>query len=133
MAGYNAPCTIVQWPVGASAIRKGQFVKLSSSVLVPASSQGEAVLGVATEDADASQTQPLSVCVFGECDVEVDDATLIKFDLITPKASGVAEKAAASDVVAGRILEVGAATASSAFEYRRAFIICAGAPYSVPA
>lgn len=131
-AGYNAPATIVQYPVGATAIRKGQLVKLSSSVLVPCSSQGEAAVGVALEDAEASRSQPLSVCIIGECDVEVDDAGLAKGDFFTPDTAGVAEEAATGDVVAGRILEAGAAAVSSQYAYARCYVLCGLAPYTIP-
>lgn len=123
------PQIIVKWPVGATAIRKGQFVKLSGGLLVPCAVQGEATLGVATEDAAASRSQPLSVVVWGEVDVEVADATLVVGSLITPATTGAAEIAASSDNVAGRVYEVGAAAVSGAYEYRRAFIFAAGPPY----
>lgn len=125
------PFVVVQWPVGATAIRKGQLVKLSSNVLVPCSSQGEAALGVATEDAAASRSQPLSVVVWGECDVEVSDATLAINSFFTTSTAGTAELAASGDVVAGRVYEVGAAAVSGTYEYRRAFVTCANAPYAI--
>lgn len=119
MAGYDAPASLVNIAAG-SAIRKGQIVKISSSAVIPCSSQGEAFFGVAIHDAASGELA--LVCVAGECSVEVDDATLVVGDFITTKATGVAEKAATSDVIVGMILEPGAAAVSGAFGYRRCVV-----------
>jgi len=122
MAGYDAPASLVNIAAGTGGFRKGQIVKRSAATVVACSAQGEAYFGVAIHDAAVGELA--LICVMGECDVEVDDATLVVGDFITTKATGVAEKAATSDFIVGMILEPGAATAGSAFGYRRCVVRC---------
>lgn len=103
-----------------ATVRKGQIVKISTGKVIPCSAQGEAFFGVAMSDAVLDQL--VQVCLAGECDVEVDDATLVVGDFVTTKATGVAEKAATSDFIVGMICEPGAAAVSGAFGYRRVIV-----------
>lgn len=111
---------VVNIKAGATAVRKGMICKISSNLLVPCSAQGEAFFGVPLNDAAAGQM--VAVCVAGECDVEVDDATIAVGSFVTTKASAVAEVAVTGDVIVGMALEPGAAAISSQYAYRRVAI-----------
>jgi len=114
--GYDSPASVVSINA-VVAVRKGQIVKLSGSSVTPCTAAGEAFFGVALYDAEAGKL--VSVCVSGECDVEVDDATLAIGSLAQTNASGRAIIVASGDHVVGTMLEPGAAVISSRAAYRR--------------
>lgn len=121
MAGYNAPRHVLNTiPAGVGGVRKGQIVKKVGNTIVPCSAQGEEMLGVALDDYPAGKN--VSVCIAGECDVEMDDATIAVGSWLTTKATGVAEVATAADRILGLALEPGRVGASGAFATYRVVV-----------
>lgn len=121
MAGYNGPRHVLNTlPAGAGGVRKGQIVKKSGSNIVACSAQGEEMIGVALND--YAEGKKVSVCVAGECDVEVDDAAIAIGSWLTTKATGVAEVAATGDRILGMALEPGAVAVSGQYAYRRVVV-----------
>lgn len=114
--GYDSPANIVSINAVA-AVRKGQIVKLSGTSVTPCNAAGEAFFGVAVNDGEADQ--PVAVCVGGECDVEVADATLAIGSLAQTDVNGRAILVGSGDNVVGTMLEPGAAVISSRAAYRR--------------
>lgn len=114
--GYDAPANVVSIRCGAD-VRKGQILKLSSGEVIPCSAAGENFFGIAIND--QVDGEMVAVCVGGECDVEVADATLAVSSYAQTDANGRAILAAASDYVVGTMLEPGAAVISSRAAYRR--------------
>ena len=117
--GYDSPASVVSINA-VVAVRKGQIVKLSGTSVTPCAAAGEAFFGVALYDADADSL--VAVCVSGECDVEVADASLAIGSLAQTDANGRAILVGSGDHVVGTMLEPGAAVISSRAAYRRIVI-----------
>lgn len=118
MAGWDNP-TIRKTMIAGATIRKGQFVKLSSGEVIPCSVLGEAVFGVAEND--AVDGVEVSVAIEGEVVVETDDATIgasNALSVIQTNADGRAVAHAAGTKV-GYMLEQGIAVVSGAAATRR--------------
>lgn len=120
MAGFDAPNIIKSFKAGA-VIKAGQIVKLSSGKVIPCSVLGEAFTGVATMDA-AAINDDVSVCIWGECDVQVADATIGVDNVLTrlrTDANGRAVPWATGSEQLGLALEVGYAVVDSKGARRR--------------
>lgn len=115
-SGYDAPSSVISIATGA-AVRKGQILKLSTGTVIPCSAAGETFFGIAVNSAESGEL--VAVCVSGECDVEVADASLVIGSLAQTDANGRAILAASADFVIGTMLEPGAAVESSRAAYRR--------------
>lgn len=111
--------------IAGAAVRKGQFVKISSTKVIPCSSQGENAFGVAEYDA-AADGDEVTVCVQGACAVEVNSASVVVGSYITTSTGGAAEPAASGDFVLGRALEAGSAASGGLNEYIRVVLDLSG-------
>lgn len=123
MAGFDFPSTRKTMVAGA-AVRKGQFVKLSSGKVIPCSVLGEAFFGVCDNDQPDINGE-VSVTIEGECVVETAVDTIGVDNALSPimtDASGRAVLFVTSNSCAGFILERGIALVSSTAATRRALI-----------
>ena len=110
--------------LAGSAVRKGQFVKISSATVIPCSAQGELAFGVALDD--AATGGEVTVCISGACAVEVNSASVVVGSQLTTTAAGTAEPAASADFILGRALEIGTAASGGLQEYIRINLNIAG-------
>jgi len=105
--------------VGATAVRKGQIVKLVGGLVVPCTVLGEAYYGVS--ELDCAPGTLGSVCVFGETEVETA-AVLIAGSVVRTDAAGRAVATAAASQSVGLLLEAGSAIIGSAAAYARVVV-----------
>lgn len=115
---YDSPKTVLRL-VAAAAIRKGQICKLSAGQATPCSVLGEAFAGIAENDAAAGEG--VTLCINGECDVEVADTSALMTEVMTD-ANGRAIAKTSTNVIVGLILEPGLAVNSGVATYSRCLV-----------
>lgn len=120
MAEFDNPNLIKSYKAGA-AIKAGLICKLSAGKVIPCSVLGEAFVGVATMDANAVDDL-VSICIWGECDVQVADDTIGVNGVLTrlrTDANGRAVPWLTGSEQLGFALEEGYAVVSSTGARRR--------------
>lgn len=123
-AGYDAPGHYKKFLVGATKIPKGIMCKLSGGLLVPCDTLGETGwVGVTTNDGEPGRE--VDVCIDGECQWQMDDATVganQALTLLTVNADGRAVAHSSTYSKIGWSMEGGAAAVSGAGRLTRVLI-----------
>lgn len=124
MSGWDNPNTTKTCRVGASAVRKGQFVKLAAGLVVPCDTLGEAVFGVAISSEPAGSD--VGVVIEGETVVETASASMGVDNALTvvmTDANGRAIPQTSTNVKLGVMLDTGFALVDGEAACRRFLLI----------
>lgn len=123
-AGYDAPGHYKKFRVGAVKIPKGIMCKLSGGLLVACDTLGETGwVGVTTNDGEAGGE--VDVCIDGECQWQMDDASVganQALTVLTVNAAGRAVAHSSTYSKVGWSLEGGAAAVDGQGRYTRVLL-----------
>ena len=97
---------VKSFPVGATALAVGVFVKMATNLLVVATDAADDVIGVTVASAAANATTS-QICVFGVCSVQAFDTAVKAGEMLECGAAGAADTyaGASADTIQGLALE----------------------------